>query len=266
MPDDATSQAVTNLESVKIERQGNVAVAEFSRPPENFFDIKLIGELLAAFQALDADRDCRAIVLASTGKVFCAGANFSRPSEARLGDGGPSALYALAAKLFGCTTPVVAAIQGAAIGGGLGLSLVADFRVVSPAARFAANFVKIGIHPGFGLTFTLPRLVGLQNASLLMQTGRRVGGEEALSLGLADVLAEPEALRTRAVELAQEIAENAPLAVAATRATLRQGLAAAVAEQTRHELAEQSKLFQTADYREGVVAVRERRSGRFVGA
>src|SRR6266446_2973407 len=99
-------------------------------------------------------------------------------------------------------------IHRPAVGGGLGLALVADFRVVSPEARFSANFVKIGIHPGFGLTYTLPRLIGYQRANLMFLTGRRVTGEEALAWGLADLLVEQERLRAAATELAAEIAEN----------------------------------------------------------
>jgi len=159
----------------------------------------------------------------------------------------------------------VAAIQGSAVGGGLGLALVADFRVVSPEARFAANFTKLGIHPGFGLTYTLPRLIGPQRASLMFYTGRRIPGEQAVEWGLADVLAQADRLRDTAKDLAREIAESAPLAVRSTRATMRRGLADAVRAQTDHEFAEQSWLIRTEDHQEGVRAVAERRPGRFQG-
>src|SRR5437773_6260944 len=150
--------------------------------------------------------------------------------------------------------------------GGHSLPLVADFRVVTPEASFAANFVKLVIHPGFGITATLPRVVGRQRAALMLYTGRRVKGEEALGWGLADLLVPQEQLRAAAVALATEVAEAAPLAVQATRATMRAGLAELVQTQTEHELSEQAKLFTTADFREGVRAVAERRAGRFVGA
>src|SRR5713226_7050396 len=191
-----------------------VALVEIHRPPHNFFDDQVIRDLADAFEALDGDPACRASVLASEGKAFCAGANFHRrPENEEFLSGGPNRLYEQAVRLFACEKPVVAAIQGAAVGGGLGLALVADFRVVSPEARFAANFVKLGIHPGFGLTYTLPRLIGMQRASLLFYTGRRIGGEEAVAWGLADVLASPDRLREEARKLATEIAEAAPLAV-----------------------------------------------------
>jgi enoyl-CoA hydratase/carnithine racemase len=244
-----------------------VAQVEIHRPPHNYFDVQLIRDLASAFNDLDADDACRAIVLSAEGKSFCAGANFAsrNPTGATDPSQGGNPLYAEGVRLFSCLKPVVAAIQGAAIGGGLGLALVADFRVVTPEARFAANFVKIGIHPGFGLTYTLPRLIGHQKASLLFLTGRRIGGEEAVAMGLADMLVEPEKLRSAATALAREIAENAPLAILSTRATIRKGLAEAVKAQTDHEFVEQARLMKTEDHREGVKAVAERRPGRFVG-
>jgi enoyl-CoA hydratase/carnithine racemase len=244
-----------------------VAEVEIHRPPHNYFDVQLIRDLASAFNDLDADPACRALVLAAEGKSFCAGANFANrnPTGATDPNQGGNPLYAEGVRLFSCKKPVVAAIQGAAIGGGLGLALVADFRVVTPDARFAGNFVKIGIHPGFGLTYTLPRLIGSQKASLVLLTGRRIGGEEAVAMGLADVLAEPDKLRSAAVSLAQEIAENAPLAVLSTRATLRRGLAEAVKAQTDHEFVEQARLMRTEDHKEGIKAVAERRVGNFVG-
>lgn len=246
----------------------NVAQVEIHRPPHNFFDVDLIRDLADAFEALDNDPACRAIALSAEGKSFCAGANFTnRPAgygdQPQSGSGNP--LYAEAVRLFACRKPVVAAIQGAAIGGGFGLALVADFRVVSPDARFAANFVKLGIHPGFGLTYTLPRIVGQQRASLMFYTGRRITGEEALAWGLADILAPSDRLRAAANELAAEIAENAPLAVLSTRATMRQGIAEAVKAATDREHREQARLIRTEDHREGVKAVNERRPGRFAG-
>jgi enoyl-CoA hydratase/carnithine racemase len=250
---------------VSVKLDGHVALVEIHRPPHNFFDDQLIRDLATAFEALDAESACRTLLLASEGKSFCAGADFSRrPAEGgELASGSTSSLYENAVRLFSCKKPVVAAIQGAAVGGGLGLALAADFRVVSPEARFAANFAKLGIHPGFGLTHTLPRLIGVQRASLMFYTGRRIAGQEAVEWGLADILAQPDLLRKSARDLANEIAECAPLAVWSTRATMRRGLADAVRAQTDHEFAEQSWLIRTEDHKEGVRAVAERRQGTF---
>ncbi|WP_210188480.1 enoyl-CoA hydratase/isomerase family protein [Bradyrhizobium sp. Gha] len=242
-----------------------IGLVEIRRGPNNFFDLGLIEAIADAFALLAEDRTCRAIVLASHGKAFCAGADFSRSAgTGRQGSDGD--LYRAAVRLFECPKPIIAAVQGPAIGGGLGLALVADFRVAAPEARFAANFVKLGIHPGFGITATLPRLIGEQRAGLMLYTGRRIKAEEASASGLVDFLVPQDQLRGSALALASEIAEAAPLAVLATRATIRKGLAELVRAQTDHELAEQNKLFATTDYREGIRAVAERRPGRFSGA
>lgn len=252
---------------------GHVALVEIQRPPLNFFDFKLIGAMADAFEALDAEPECRAIVLASQGKAFCAGANFGSGNDDDGDDTFTEAgfqnttgtLYREAVRLFRARTPVVAAVQGAAIGGGLGVALVADFRVAAPEARFAANFSRLGIHPGFGLTITLPRLIGEQKANLMFQTGRRVPGETAVEWGLADELAPLDQLRPRALALAAEIAECAPLAIRSVRDTLRSGLADRIAERTEHELKEQQWLRGTEDAREGIRSVAERRTGAFKG-
>lgn len=244
-----------------------IATVEIQRGPNNFFDTDLIRSIADAFEALDNEAECRAIVLAAEGKNFCAGANFHSGAAERdlrsTETGNP--LYAEAVRLFACKKPVVGAIQGAAIGGGFGLALVPDFRVLCPETRFAANFVKLGFHPGFGLTYTLPRLIGWQRANIIFYTGRRINGEEAFAWGLGEVLTSVEKVRSAAVELAKEIAENAPLAVQSVRATMRAGIAAAVKAATDHEFKEQHWLQKTEDHKEGVRAVAERRPGRFVG-
>ena len=161
--------------AVAISFDGAVATVEMRRPPHNFFTIGLITQLADAFEDLEADRRCHSIVLAAQGASFCAGADFTKREPpgrdaAAPAQRSPRALnpiYAEALRLFACGKPVVAAVHGAAVGGGLGLALVADFRVTCPEARFSANFNRLGFHPGFGLSVTLPRLVGPQQAALL---------------------------------------------------------------------------------------------------
>ncbi len=246
---------------------GPVALLRISRPPNNFVSVDLMRDLADALDDIDADGGLRATVLSAAGKAFCAGADLASPTGVGgQGMAGINPLYVEAVRLFSAKKPIIAAIQGAAVGAGLGLALVADFRVVAPEARFAANFVKLGFHPGFGITHTLPRVIGPQRAQLMCLTGRRIKGDEALAWGLADQMVPLEELPGAALALAQEIAEAAPLAVISTRATLRAGLADAVKRQTDHELVEQTWLRATADFAEGVKSVNERRTGVFVGA
>src|SRR5215510_10307521 len=251
----------TRYGDVAVALADHVATVEIQRPPNNFFDTDLIRALADAFEALDNEVECRAIVLASDGKHFCAGANFQdRGGQAErqtrsVEAGNP--LYVEAVRLFACRKPVVGAIQGAAIGGGFGLALVPDFRVLCPETRFSANFVKLGFHPGFGLTYTLPRLIGWQRANLIFYTGRRISGEEAFAWGLGEVLTKQSNVRTAAVELAREIAANASLAVQSVRTTMREGLVAAVKAAAAREYREQHWLRHTQDHKEGLRSIAE---------
>lgn len=258
------------FKDIAVERTGHVALIEIRRPPNNFFDIALIQEIADALEALDNDVECRAVVLAAQGKAFCAGANFGDGSafnkEGQRSDERDAVvghLYLEAVRLFKTKKPIVAAVHGAAVGGGLGLAMVADFRVACPETRFAANFTRLGFHPGFGLTVTLPMVIGQTNAAMMFYTSRRVAGEDAHKMGLADVLVPQDQVRTAAMELATEIGANSPLGLISTRTTMRDGLADRVHAATEHELKEQSRLRKTEDFKEGVKATAERRLPNF---
>lgn len=247
---------------LRVALDGHVATVEFSRPPNNFFDTQLIGLIADAMETLASDGRTRAVVWCSTGRHFCAGANFAGGSQ----DGRTASdLYKEGLRLFSQPLPIVAAVQGAAIGGGLGLALVADFRVASSDARISANFAQLGFHHGFGISVTLPRIVGHQSAMDLLYTGRRIKGAEALRIGLVDQITNPELLRETAFALAGEIATSAPLAVRSIRETLRGSLTNEVALAVVREQAEQERLMRTLDFREGIAAATDRRTPNFYG-
>jgi len=242
--------------------EDRVAVVEIHRPPNNFFDVELIRSLAAAYEAVDGRPDCRAIVLCSEGRHFCAGVDFTAPPSTAVRT---ATLYEEAGRLFRTGTPVVAAIQGAAIGGGLGLACSADFRIACLEARFSANFARLGFHHGFALSVTLPDIVGQQHALDLLFTGRRVPGDEAARMGLCDRLVDAADVRSEARAMAADIALSAPLAVRSIRTTMRGDLADRVAAAMAREAEEQDRLRQTSDWSEGIRAAAERRTPRFEG-
>lgn len=252
----------------------HVATVTIDRPPDNYFDTELIGSIADAYEALEAAKDCRAIVLRSEGRNFCAGAALGRGAgpdagssgveRTTIGQGGRH-LYDEAIRLFAAGLPVVAAVQGAAIGGGLGLALSADFRVGAAESRMSANFARLGFHHGFALTVTLPPVVGQQRALELLLTGARLSGSEAHSIGLLDRLVARDDVEAAAHALAAEVALSAPLAVASIRRTMRDGLVGRVRAATEREKAQQARLTGTHDFAEGIRAMAERRTPDFEG-
>lgn len=254
-----------SYEHIAVDVAGFVATIEVRRGPNNFIDTDMVGEIADALEEFDRTSDVRTIVLCSEGKHFCAGADFG----SRGPDGVAKAakrgrhLYKEAQRLWRSGKPIVAAVHGSAIGAGVGLAVMADFRVTCPEARFSTNFTRLGFHPGFGLTASLPRLIGEQQAALMFYTGRRLTGEEALEIGLADYCVPQDQVRAKATELATEIGQSAPLAIVSTRETLRRGLAEAVARATEREYEEQDWLRGTADFKEGTKAMGERRLPNF---
>jgi enoyl-CoA hydratase/carnithine racemase len=262
---------MTTYQDIGVDKGANfVGTIEIRRPPHNFFDMELIQQIATAMEEFDKDDSVRAVVLCAQGKSFCAGANFNDPKRqneepTKVGGSPTNHLYQEAVRLLRTKKPIVAAVHGAAIGGGLGVACAADFRVTCPEARFSANFTRLGFHPGFGLTVLLTELVGKNQAELLFYTGRRVGGEEATRIGLANVCVPQDQVRAEATKLAAEIAESAPLAIISTRKTMRGTLADRVKAATDHELKEQNWLRGTEDFKEGVKATTERRAANWKG-
>jgi enoyl-CoA hydratase/carnithine racemase len=241
----------------------HVVEVEIQRGPHNYFSPSSLEALGDALEELDRDPDCRAVVLCAEGKNFCAGADFGGEMAE---PGAAGRLYEHAKRLFGVDTPIVAAIQGAAIGGGLGLALVADFRVGATGSKLVANFSRLGFHQGFGLSATLPAVVGPTRAAELLMSGRSIDGEEALTIGLLDEVAPADELRAAACAFARRFVSAAPLAVQSIKGTLRAGIRAQLDAVLEWELSAQTRLRLTRDFAEGVQAVRDRREPSFHGA
>ncbi len=248
---------------------GNVGIVMLRRPPHNLLTEPLLRKLADHLEALGGR--CRAAVVASEGRSFCAGADFRSdvapdPTAGNTFAATTAAFYSQALRIFEAPVPTVAAVQGGAIGAGFGLALACDLRVAGKTGWFQVNFVRLGIHPGFALSTTLPRLVGPGRAADLLLSARRVGAEEAERIGLVERVVEEDKALEEALALASEIAAGAPGATAATRATLRSGLAEAARAAMAHELDEQVALAGTPDAREGVLAMLEGRTPVFGGS
>lgn len=250
------------FQEVTIDRpREHVAVVEFHRPPHNYFDESLMEGLAEAYEALDSNPAVRCLVLCSEGRNFCAGAKLSGTSD----DSSLGKIYESAARLIRAKKPVVAAIQGASIGGGLGLALTADFRVGADTASCSAPFSKLGLHHGFGLTITLPAVIGPQRALDMLYTSCKIDATVCADWGLFDRLVPENELRQSALDLASTIAECAPLAVQRIRRTMRRSLIESFGFATDAERAEQDRLVDTFDFSEGVKALQERRKPQFEG-
>lgn len=243
-----------------LDRATCVGAVSFARGRHNYFDVSLLEAIAEAVEQLAGD-GARAVVLRSRAKHFCAGFDITQAAPA-----GERHLYEVVPRLFGLSVPTVAAVNGAAIGGGLGLAMACDFRVAAPGAVFAANFARLGFSHGFGLTLTLPAVVGIQRAAEMLYTGLSLDAEDALASGLCDRLAHaPAALDDEATTLAAAIAGSAPLAVATIRTALRESLVATIEQTLAAERADQERLMATTDFREGIRALRDRRDPEFVG-
>jgi len=210
------------MNAVRLEARGEVLVITLDRPKANAIDVATSLELHAAFKRLDDDPALRVAILTGTGRFFSAGwdLNAANEGEAADADHGPGGFAGLT-EYFDLSKPVIAAVNGLAVGGGFELALAADLIVASTAAQFWLPEVRLGILPDSGGLLRLPKALPTRLAREMILTGRRLGAEEALALGLASRVVEPEQLLDAALELAREIAAGAPLAIKAAREILR---------------------------------------------
>lgn len=257
---------IPTLANVHIQLTDHVATIEFATDALNFLSIDVMTQLCQAWDWADNTPACRAIVLCSSGRVFCGGVDFRSLSGAGP-DSSPKPLYQLAQRLLAGKKPCIAAVQGAAVGAGLGLVMLADQRVAGPKAQFNATFAQLGFHAGFGLTATLPHVLGVHTASKILLMAQPVRAEEALQLGLADELVtDAETLRDAAHARAAVIAANAPRAVQDMRMHLRTALLADFEQALERELTAQLAHIKTQDFIEGISAMMGKRPPRFTGA
>ncbi|MBQ1893916.1 MAG: enoyl-CoA hydratase/isomerase family protein [Clostridia bacterium] len=227
---------------IKLEKTGHVAVMTISRPEAlNALDSSVLGDIAAAAEKVRNDEDIRVLVVTGEGKAFVAGADIGEMKSLNADEGRAFGLKGQAAltAIEELPIPVIAAVNGFALGGGCELSLCADIRIASEKAKFGQPEVGLGITPGFGGTQRLPRVIGLSKAMELILTGRMIKADEALSIGLVDKVVPPEALMDEALALANVIAANAPVAVRNSKAAIRRFTGASL----RADLEKEAELF-----------------------
>ena len=252
---------------VNVHREDGIAVLTMHNPEKrNAFSPAIRDGLIAHVEALMRDASCRALVLQGSGGTFCSGGDITtfedRPAMAARRAMAQSHRYVRALITGG--KPVIAAVEGYAFGGGLGLALCCDQVVAARDAKFCASFARVGLMPDIGLLWTLPQRVGLGAAKEMLMLATVLGAEEALELGLIDEVAEPGGALDGALALARRFAAMAPGALALTKDALAR-FPMDIEEELTCEAQGQGLLFGTEDVREGVRAFFEKRDPRFVG-
>jgi enoyl-CoA hydratase/carnithine racemase len=258
--------------AVLYEVRNHVATITLNRPENrNSMTNDVLEGVLSAVSEVRADDDVRCLVITGKGKSFCAGADFKSqvqreaPGRRLMPNERSFAMYQPFLSVLDVEVPVIGALNGHAIGGGLGLALVCDIRVANAEAKYGANFVRLGLHPGMATTYLMPRFVGLPRAAELLLTGRIVTGTEAAEMGLANYAVPPDQVLPKAQELAAEVAGCAPIAVRWTKRSLYRNVDWDPRSAAEAEAAAQSRTIETEDHREGVTALLEKRPPEFKG-
>lgn len=262
------------FEHIQLIRDGHIATLTLNRPQaRNAMTPAMGDEVARAVEAVRGDAAARVLVVSGAGKAFSGGGDLDmlardtgvadRPGA---GMGGPPReFYKRYLSIHSLPIPTVAAINGHAIGAGLCFALACDIRIAAADAKMGMTFTKLGIHPGMGATFFLPRLVGTARACELLFTGRIIDAHEAEHLGLVSRVVARDAFAAAVLALANEIAAAAPIAVRMVKRALYRGVESSLDDALDLESMQQTATFQTADAREGITAVLEKRSPKFVG-
>jgi enoyl-CoA hydratase/carnithine racemase len=258
-------------DAVRYQRDGFVGVITLDRADNrNSMTPELLDAFAAAAATARADGELRCLIVTGSGSVFSAGADFKSNVQRGAAHALPHersfAMYEPFLSLLDIEVPIIAAMNGHAVGGGFGLALLCDIRIAARGAKVGANFCRLGLAPGLGISYLLPRVVGASRAAELLFAGRLLTGEEAVAMGLVSEALAAEAVLPRAREMAAEIATSAPLAVRATKRALYQGLGWEVRRAAWGEAFVQAETLATADFAEGVAALLEKREPHFRGA
>lgn len=263
-------------DAIEIQRDGDIVTWTLNRPDTRnvISEPDMVQAFEDAIAAANADRTVRVVVLAANGPAFSSGGNVKHmrdragmfggaPADVR--DGYRQGIQRIPKALYHCEVPVIAAVGGPAIGAGCDLALMCDMRVASTAAKFAESFVKLGIIPGDGGAWLLPRAVGLARAAEMAFTGDAIDAETALEWGLVSRVVEPDELLPTAHALAARVAANPPQALRMTKKLLREGQHQSLESLLELSAAMQALAHHTRDHHEAVAAMLEKRPPKFVG-
>jgi len=260
-------------QTVILERVEGVGVIRLNRPQVyNAVNNQMSVELLEVLRAVREDSSIRAVVLTGAGKAFCSGQDLNDRSAMQksgetisLGDSVRNRYNPIISELTGMEKPVIAAVNGVAAGAGASLALACDIRFITPETRFIEAFVRIGLVPDSGSSYFLPRLVGLGRALEIAMTGRDVGAEEAVSIGLANRIIPKEQLMEETMAFAKKLAEGPTVAIGLIKKAIYRGMEADLEEVLEMEAQFQEKAGRTLDFLEGVQAFVEKRKPNYQG-
>lgn len=249
-----------------VEKENGIAIVKINNPQSlNALNSTILGELDTLFTELENDSSISVIILTGEGKAFVAGADITEMSSMDAAEG--KAFGEKGAKVFRkielLSKPVIAAVNGYALGGGCELAMCCDIRIASAKAKFGQPEVGLGITPGFSGTQRLPRLVGMGKAKELIFTAEVINADEACRIGLVNSVAEPEELMNTAVAMAEKIAGKAPVAVKYSKESINRGMQCSMDEAINIEANLFGLCFATEDQKEGMKAFMEKRKAKF---
>lgn len=257
---------------IRTETQDQITTITLDRPEKlNAFGGTMREDLLAALRAADGEPSCRVVVITGAGRAFCAGGDVDFMSRLQK-DGDVASFRSLldagrdiVTQIAEMPKPVVAAVNGVAAGAGCNLALACDYRIASEAATLGETFVRIGLHPDWGGTWFLPRLVGPGRALEILMTGRMIDATEALAIGMVDRVVPADEFASETATLARAIAQGPPLAIAGIKRALAASRTNTLRAQVDLESEHQLRAFRSHDAGEGMTAFFEKRSPRFEG-